>query len=110
MWGNSEVYAVWSLSFSTVSILQLLLGWKPVPVGEEYRGGARQNLALIAAESRLTDGETNAQSHIQSRDFLPYAEAFADGAEVGWKVDMKMNSGDGGVRQDRCYSPPCFFF
>lgn len=48
---------------SIVSILQLLLGWKPDPFGDEYCGGGRENPALRAAESRLTDGETDVQSH-----------------------------------------------
>lgn len=41
-------------------------------------------------------------------DFLPDAEAFADGDEVAWKADIKMNPGDGGVRQAHCHFPPFF--
>ena len=94
---------------SIVSILQLLLSWKPLPFGEEYCGGGRQNLALIAVEFRLTDGETDVHSHVQSERLLTYAEAFPDRDEVAWKVDIKMNSSDGGVRQDHCHLPPCCF-
>lgn len=102
MWVNVEMYVVWSLSFPFFSCFWM---WSQFHSGKNTVAevGPRSNSRGVQADrwgDRCTEPRKN------HRDFLPHAEACADGDEVLWKVNIYMNSGARGVKQNYCHFSP----